>query len=170
VEQFSRWKQGDLDAEDKGIDQLFKQTLKEVNEELLKIVYSIKHETMNEIATGSSRVIRRDKNTLITLNAPLEITQKQPLAMRNFEFSGRQPTTQTGHRHTITDRPVPHGKRTVDFSEQIGTAGQNLPFILMINYDRMLSGNCFLCELLFSLDSCCSIITSNLAVKISDRL
>jgi hypothetical protein len=45
---------------------------------------------MNEIATGSSRVIRRDKNTLITLNVPLEITQKRPLAKRNFEFSGRQ--------------------------------------------------------------------------------
>ena len=102
MEQFSRWKQGDLDAEDKGIDQLVKQTLKEVDEELLKIVHSIKHETMNEIATGSSRVIRRDKNILITLNAPLEITQKQPLAMRNFEFSGRQPTTPCRHWSQIS--------------------------------------------------------------------
>jgi hypothetical protein len=73
--------------------------LKEVNEEILKIAHSIKHETideilaMDEIATGSSRVIGRDKNALITLKAPLEITQKQPLAMRNFKFSGRQPTT-----------------------------------------------------------------------------
>jgi hypothetical protein len=25
-------------------------------------------------------------------NPPLEVTQKQPLAKRNFEFSGRQPT------------------------------------------------------------------------------
>jgi hypothetical protein len=82
--------------------------LKEVNEELLKIMHGIKHETMNEIATGSSRVIRRDKNTLITLNAPLEITQKQPLAMRNFEFSGRQPTTRSGHRLPISDRLFHH--------------------------------------------------------------
>ena len=59
------------DAEAKEIDQLVKQSLKEVNEELLKIMHSIKHETMNEITTGSSRVIRRDKNALITLKAPL---------------------------------------------------------------------------------------------------
>jgi hypothetical protein len=61
--------------------------LKEVNEEILKIAHSIKQETIDEllavdeIATYSSRVIERDKNVLITLNAPLEITQKQPLAI-----------------------------------------------------------------------------------------
>jgi hypothetical protein len=55
----------------------------------------------------ASRVIRRDKNTLITLNAPLEITQKQPLAMRNFEFSGRQPTTHLRHSAMDLSFPIP---------------------------------------------------------------
>ena len=79
---------GPSDAEAKEIDQLVKQSLKEVvNEEILKIAHSIKHETideilaMDEIATGSSRAIEHDKNALITLNAPLEITQKQPPAI-----------------------------------------------------------------------------------------
>jgi len=43
--------------------------LKEVKEEILKIAHSIKHETMDEIATGSSRIIGQDKNALITLGA-----------------------------------------------------------------------------------------------------
>ena len=38
------------DAEAKEIDQLVKQSLKEVvNEEILKIAYSIKHETIDEV-------------------------------------------------------------------------------------------------------------------------
>jgi len=52
VEQFSRWKQGHLSAEQaKEIDRLVKQsaTLKEVNEEILKIAHSIKHETIDQI-------------------------------------------------------------------------------------------------------------------------
>ena len=76
---------GPSHAEAKEIDQLVKQSSKEVvNEEILKIAHSIKHETideilaMDEIATGSSRTIEQDKNALTTLNAPLEITQKQP--------------------------------------------------------------------------------------------
>jgi hypothetical protein len=36
---------------------------------------------MDEIATGSSRAIEQDNNALTTLNAPLEITQKQPPAI-----------------------------------------------------------------------------------------
>ena len=52
VEQFSRWKQGHLsNAEAKEVDRLIKQsaTLKEVNEEILKIAHSIKHETIDQI-------------------------------------------------------------------------------------------------------------------------
>jgi hypothetical protein len=52
VEQFSRWKQGHLSAEQaKEIDRLVKQsaTLKDVNEEILKIAHSIKHETIDQI-------------------------------------------------------------------------------------------------------------------------
>jgi len=73
--------------------------LKDVNEEILKIAHSIKHETidevlaMDEIATGSGRVIGRNKNALITLKPPLEITQKQPLAIRKFWFAHSQHAT-----------------------------------------------------------------------------
>ena len=52
VEQFSRWKQGHLsNAEAKEVDRLIKQsaTLKDVNEEILKIAHSIKHETIDQI-------------------------------------------------------------------------------------------------------------------------
>ena len=52
VEQFSRWKQGHLSAEQaKEIDRLVKQsaTLKDVNEEILMIAHSIKHETIDQI-------------------------------------------------------------------------------------------------------------------------
>ena len=52
VEQFSRWKQGHLsNAETKEVDRLIKQsaTLKDVNEEILKIAQSIKHETIDQI-------------------------------------------------------------------------------------------------------------------------
>jgi hypothetical protein len=52
VEQFSRWKQGYLsNAEAKEVDRLIKQsaTLKDVNEEILKIAHSIKHETIDQI-------------------------------------------------------------------------------------------------------------------------
>lgn len=51
-EQFTRWQQGDLsDAEAKEIDRLVKQSakLKAVNEEILKIAHSIKHETIDQI-------------------------------------------------------------------------------------------------------------------------
>jgi hypothetical protein len=86
--------------------------LKEVKEEILKIAHSIKHETMDEIATGSSRIIGQDKNALITLKAPLEITQKQPMAMSKFWFAHRQLPTPSGHTIPITDCLVPYGKRT----------------------------------------------------------
>ncbi len=49
---FSRWKQGHLsNAEAKEVDRLIKQsaTLKDVNEEILKIAHSIKHETIDQI-------------------------------------------------------------------------------------------------------------------------
>ena len=52
VEQFSRWKQSHLsNAEGKEVDRLIKQsaTLKDVNEEILKIAHSIKHETIDQI-------------------------------------------------------------------------------------------------------------------------
>ena len=52
VEQFFRWKQGHLsNAEAKEVDRLIKQsaTLKNVNEEILKIAHSIKHETIDQI-------------------------------------------------------------------------------------------------------------------------
>ena len=52
VEQFFRWKQGNLsDAERKEVDRLTKQsaTLKDVNEEILQIAHSIKHETIDKI-------------------------------------------------------------------------------------------------------------------------
>lgn len=51
-EQFSRWQQGQLsDAEAKKIKRLVKQsaTLKAVNEEILEIAHSIKHETIDQI-------------------------------------------------------------------------------------------------------------------------
>lgn len=52
VEQFSRWKQGHLsNAEAKEVDRLIKQsaTLKDVNEEILKIAHSIKYEKIDQI-------------------------------------------------------------------------------------------------------------------------
>jgi hypothetical protein len=52
MEQFSRWQQDNLsDAQAKEVNRLIKQsaTLKEVNEEILQIAHSIKHETIDKI-------------------------------------------------------------------------------------------------------------------------
>jgi hypothetical protein len=61
--------------------------LKDVNEEILKITHSIKHETIDQILAMDEielaiarRAIEQDKNALITFKVLLEITQK-PLAI-----------------------------------------------------------------------------------------
>ena len=41
------------------------------------------------------------------------------------DYLDRQLPTHTGHRYFITERPVPHGKLTVDSSELTGTPRQS---------------------------------------------
>jgi hypothetical protein len=60
-------------------------------------------------------------------------------------------------------------EKKYDFSIRQNEYGQNPPFILMINYDLMLSENCFFMRIgmLSSLDIRCSIIISSLALEIT---